>query len=168
MSEHVGIGTVVGSFSLDGRIKVAPMTDFDERFDKGRTVFLKGQPYEIGSCTWYNGQARLKLVGVDKVEQADALRGNVMTVPIDERPELQEDVYYTPDLIGLRVFDQDGTEIGTVEEVLPFPAHDLFRVGNALIPATKSFVKEISMAERTMKVELIEGMRPGDEPEDAR
>ena len=81
----------------------------------------------------------------------------------DERPELEEDEFTMAELTGLQVVTTKGEVLGKVDEVLPYPAHDILKVGETLIPLVKEFVKEVDVKGGRITVELIEGMRPGEE-----
>lgn len=41
---------------------------------------------------------------------------------------LQRDEYFIADLIGLKVQDEDGTELGTVKDVIETGANDVYEV----------------------------------------
>jgi 16S rRNA processing protein RimM len=66
------------------------------------------------------------------------------------------------DVIGLFVRDEQGNELGTLEDVLQYPAHDIYVVrggGREIqIPAVKEFITAIDIHARSMTVRLIEGM----------
>ncbi len=160
---HIRIGQIVGPFGLDGTVKVQTFTDFQERFEPGALLFIDSSPRKILSCHWKKGQARLRLEGVRSCEEAEALRWKFLTVPASDRPELDDNEYLSADLVGLRVIEA-GVEIGTVEEVVRTPAHDLLKVGGALIPAVQEFVKRVDLDEGVIEVELIDGLRPGEAP----
>ncbi|CAI5516939.1 unnamed protein product [Closterium sp. Naga37s-1] len=60
----------------------------------------------------------VRLKDVESTEQAEALRGSVMMVREEDRPELAEDEVYSSDLIGLSVLlKEGGAPIGVVEDV---------------------------------------------------
>ena len=55
---------------------------------------------------------------------------------------LQRDEYFIADLIGLKVQDEDGKELGTVKDVIETGANDVYEVEMAdgkslLLPAIK-------------------------------
>ena len=71
--------------------------------------------------------ARLKNIG--NRNQAEALGKGLLFVDRDCLPDLEEeDSYYHVDLIGLRVLDVDGQEIGEVIRVQNFGAGDLLEI----------------------------------------
>ena len=57
---------------------------------------------------------------------------------------------------------EEGEELGTVTDVLPYPAQDILQVGEIMIPLVKEFVKQIDEESGTITVHLIPGMRPGE------
>ena len=107
------------------------------------------------------------LTGVDSCEAAEDLKWAYLTALADERPELEEDEYVSADLVGLMVVE-DGKELGVVEDVVRSTENDLLKVGGVLIPAVRRFVKKVDIEGGTIEVELINGMRPGDDAEGAR
>jgi 16S rRNA processing protein RimM len=73
---------------------------------------------------------------------------------------LEEGEYRVEDLIGLEVFDTEGKLLGTLDEVIAAPAHDIYRVGEALVPAVSEFVKEIDAPGGKVVIAPIPGMFP--------
>jgi len=160
LSEYVVIGTVTGAFGLKGEVKVEPNTEFEERFEPGRRVRIGGVERQIVGCRWHQERALLLLEGVTDVDAAKALQFQRVEALASERPELDEDEYLLEDLVGLPVRTEDGTELGTVENVLAYPAQDLLKVGDLLIPFIEEFVLECDL-ESGLVVKLLPGMEPG-------
>jgi 16S rRNA processing protein RimM len=152
------VGKVVGTHGLKGLLKVLPLTDFPERFDVGKHVSIKGREYEITQSQWHNRQVRLGLKDIGTIELAEGLVGSEVTVDDSDAPELEEGEYLVADLIGLEVVDVSGRKLGTVDEVIDGAAHDVYRVGHALVPAVKEFIKSIDLAGGRMTVAPIPGM----------
>lgn len=165
--EPTRIGRVVGAFGLDGRVKIEPETDFAERFAKGAPMIIRGKEYRVVNTSWHKGQARVKLKGLDSVEDAEALQWEPVTVPAGSRPKLDRDEFYAADLIGLVVVTTAGRRVGKVTNLLPMPAQDLLQVGDVLIPMAKQFVKKVDLAAGTIVIDPIEGMLPGEIAEEA-
>ena len=157
METPIAIGKVVGVFGLKGFLKIWPDTDFPERFDEGRMVIIDGQERRIRETRWHKLQVRLRLEGVTRIEQAEALIGQEVYVPADDTPELEEDEFMIDDLIGLEVFDTTGRLLGTLDEVHR-GAQDVYQVGEALVPAVKEFIKEVDIAGGRMVIDPLEGM----------
>lgn len=159
MSEWIEIGQIVGALGLRGQVKVAPLTDFTTRFDKGNRVRIDDEWYEILECTWHRNRPTLRLTGLKKREDAEAMQWKYIKVPADSLPELDDDEYLLEDLIGCAVFTLDGESLGAVDNVLALPAQDVLVIGDIMIPVVEEFVKEILLDEKIIKVQLLEGMR---------
>ena len=68
---------------------------------------------------------------------------------------------FIADLIGCRVLDENGTQIGKIKDVLTMPSSDVYVIEGTkkcMIPAVKEFIREINVAEGFVRVHLIEGM----------
>ena len=53
---------------------------------------------------------------------------------------------------------KEGRPLGKVDQVLPYPAHDVLVVGKIMIPAVQEFVKEVDLEGKRIVVKLLEGM----------
>lgn len=135
------------------------MTDFFERFDPGNVLTIQGVEHEIEGARLQGGRLVLLLQGIADRTAAENLQWEYIEADEELDVELDEDEYFTADLIGMRVVTEEGEVLGEVEKVLPYPAHDLLVVDGIMIPAVKEFVKQVDLKGRRMVVHLIEGMR---------
>lgn len=126
-------------------------------------MFLRGQPREVQRHAWHKTLVRVWLEGIRSVEEAAPLVGELLYVPEEDLPPLEEDEYMVRDLIGLEVYDEGGRRLGVVEEVIEAPAHDLYRVGKAMVPAVKEFILSIDLETKRMVIRPIPGLFPDDE-----
>lgn len=157
------IGQIVGAFGLKGEVKVEPHTDFWERFEKGSRLRLKGNWVTVESMREHKGRPMLKLSGVNDATAAEGLQWEYLEAIITDRPELEEDEFFTEDLIGLKVVTVDGQELGEVDDVMALPAHDVLVIGEIMIPVVKEFVKDVDLDAERITVQLIPGMLPGED-----
>jgi 16S rRNA processing protein RimM len=157
-SDFVRIGRIVGSFGIKGQVKVAVETDFDQRFKPGSRVRLEQDWVEIKASSWHKGQLILKIVGVDDRTHADSLQWKSLSIPIDQRPKLDENQFFADDLIGMQVITDTGKALGTVDDVLAYPAQDLLQVGSVLIPMVHEFILDIDPEAKVIKIAPIEGL----------
>src|SRR5262249_42225787 len=134
------IGEAVAPFGLKGELKVNYETDFPERFDTLKQVCLRPRAaapklFKVERVRHHKGQVLVKLEGIESIDDADAWRGAKLQVPRTEAVVLPEGSYYAADMIGAEVYTKEGRLIGTLDRVLPYPAQDLYQVGDILIPA---------------------------------
>jgi 16S rRNA processing protein RimM len=163
MSEFLRVGRIVGSFGIKGQVKVEPLTDFPERMSPGSRIRLDDNWIEIERASWHKGQLILTIEGVPDRTAADGLKWKYLEAPATERPELDEDEFYTSDLYGLEVLTAAGERLGVVDDIIEGPAHDILVVGQIMIPTVKEFVKDVDLEAERITVELIPGMRPGED-----
>ena len=148
--EEIIVGKLGKVRGLDGSIKIIPLTDFDGRFDDLKEIFVGGKLMKIFRVTHIGDEIFVKFEGVDNRESARTLTNKMLTVPRSQAAPLDDDEFYTFDIIGCEVFDGD-KNIGTVTEVLKTGSNDVFLVQGdreILIPALKKIVKEINVADK--------------------
>ena len=69
-----------------------------------------------------------KLDGIDSIEQARSMIGKTVSVVRAQLEVLPENEYYWTDLIGLRVINLEGTELGKVKSLMATGANDVLVV----------------------------------------
>jgi len=152
--EEIIVGKLGKVRGLDGSIKIIPLTDFDGRFDGLKEIFVGGKLMKIFRVTHIGGEIFVKFEGVDNRETARALTNKMLTVPRSQAAPLDDDEFYTFDIIGCEVFDGN-KKIGTVTDVLKTGSNDVFLVQGdveILIPALKSVVTKIDIAAKKIFV----------------
>ena len=136
MSEWIEIGKIVAPQGLKGDLRVYPSSDFPERFTEPgkRWLLSPGQvepiSIELLSGRYVPGKGLyvIELAGIKSREQAEALRNSQLLIEKGDRPQLEADEYYVPDLIGLTVINQlNGKTIGKVINII-FAGNDLLEV----------------------------------------
>lgn len=158
--QYLEAGEIVNTHGIRGEVKINPWADGPEFLVDFDTLYIGGKPYAVESSRVHKTVVLCKLEGVDSIEEAQKLRGSVVSIDRDE-VELEEDAVFIADLIGLPVL-ADGVEIGKVEDVLTMPGNDVYVVKGQhsyMIPAVKEFLLDVNVEEGYVKVKLIEGMR---------
>ena len=162
--DYLTIGTITSPRGLRGEVNVFPHTDRPERFRVLESVWLGrgGQPSRkvaIESAADGGRLITLKLQGIDGREQAETLRGVDLLVPVSEAWPLPQGTYYHYQLIGLTVYDKDGTHRGQLTRVYPGPANDCFAVvpvgggREQLVPALRAVVLQVDLAAGRMVID---------------
>ncbi len=159
-TQFLDAGEVVGLHGVRGEIKILPWADSPDFLLQFDTFYLDGKPYPVTASRVHKTCLLVKLEGIDTPEAAVLLRGQ--RVRIDRTDySLPQGTVFIADLLGCKAFDEDGRELGTIQEVYPTPANDVYLIRGAheyMIPAVKEFVKELNVKEHYIRVHLIEGM----------
>jgi 16S rRNA processing protein RimM len=165
--ELITIGKIVGYFGYKGKVKVAPLTDFPERFDQLKQVKVnnKGQVYtmNVEDVKVHNDVILIKFTGIDSKEHAQEYRGSLLQIKENEIYPLPEGYYYHFQLKGLKVVDEKRGLIGELTDILETGANDVYAVkspyyGEILIPAIKEVIKKVDLENKTMEVDLLPGI----------
>jgi 16S rRNA processing protein RimM len=164
--DFVLIGRVRTAHGLRGEVAVEPVTDVVERFMGLRRVLVKrgDEIGEVGvaSVRSKGGSVLLRLEGTDTRDEAERLAGAELGVRRQDVWPLAEGTYYVFDLVGSRVIGDGDREIGRIDDVLRFPANDVFVVetskGEVLIPVTKNVIKRIDAANKLVVIEELDGL----------
>jgi 16S rRNA processing protein RimM len=101
---------------------VNPETDFPEdRFQPGAELFVdrggKIEALTVTTARFHRERPVIGIAGVETMNDAEALAGLELRVPVDKLAALPSGTYYRHDLIGCRVETQDGQVIGVVRNV---------------------------------------------------
>ncbi len=153
-------GEIVSTHGIQGEVKILPWADGPDFLLDFDTFYLKGKPYEVLSSRVHKTCVLARLKGVDTPEQAALLRRQVVSIDRSQ-VSLPQGRVFIADLIGCRVLDEEGREIGKIQDVLTMPSSDVYVIQGEkryMIPAVKEFVREINVREGFVKVHLIEGM----------
>ena len=150
-------GEIVNTHGVRGEIKMLPWLDSPEDMRGFTRCRIGGKDYAITACRVQNTCNLLKLEGVDTMEAAQALRGKTVTL---YREDMDEDVIFAGDLIGMEVFSQ-GERIGELTQVLDYPGNQVYVVKGEreyMVPAVKEFILSTDLDGNRMEVKLLEGM----------
>jgi 16S rRNA processing protein RimM len=148
----IRVGQVSGVFGIRGAVKVYPLTEFDDRFDAGSELHLRGVARTVEWRQQAAGALVLKLSGLDDRTAAEGLRGTYVEVPEEDRRPLGAGAWYVDQLLGLRVRSESGRELGALREVLERPANDVWVVrgegpdgAETLVPATREAILSVDL-----------------------
>jgi 16S rRNA processing protein RimM len=175
-NEWLEIGKIVNTQGLKGEVRIYPNTDFPERFmQPGQRWLLRPgmtepEPIELKSGRYLGNKGLyvVQFAGINDLTQAEALRDCRILVPESDRPQLADDEFHVPDLLGLEVFDQATQQlIGVVTDVIP-AGNDLLEVERAgstqadakteskavkvLIPFVKAIVPTVDLSQRRIEI----------------
>ncbi|MDQ3535928.1 MAG: ribosome maturation factor RimM [Bacteroidota bacterium] len=162
------LGFVIKPHGLKGEVVVQLDVDFPEYYKELESVFIsKNQekiliPFFIEKINLHPQKAQIKLEEVDTLEQAEALVGNEIYLPLSFLPSLTEDQFYFHEIIDFQVLDEDKGTLGYVQDVYQLPNQDLigmiYKQKEVLIPINDDTVKKVDRENKILFVSLPEGL----------
>lgn len=167
MEDLLQVGIITSTHGVRGEVKVYPTTDDSRRFRRLKEVVLdtgkEKMNLEIEGVKFFKQFVILKFKGLDNINDIEKYRQKSLYVTRKNAVRLQRDEYFIADLIGLKVQDEDGKELGTVKDVIETGANDVYEVEMAdgkslLLPAIKQCILNVDVENGTMQVYVLEGL----------
>ena len=167
MEELLQVGIITSTHGVRGEVKVYPTTDDPRRFRRLKEVVLdtgkEKMNLEIEGVKFFKQFVILKFKGLDNINDIEKYRQKSLYVTRKNAVRLQRDEYFIADLIGLKVQDEDGKELGTVKDVIETGANDVYEVEmtdgkSLLLPAIKQCILNVDVENGTMQVHVLEGL----------
>lgn len=167
MEERLQVGIISSTHGVRGEVKVFPTTDDVRRFKRLKEVILdtgkEQRVLEIEGVKFFKQFAILKFKGIDNINDIEKYRGQSLYVTRENAVKLKKDEYFIADLIGIKVQDEDGKELGVLNDVIETGANDVYQIEMAdgrelLLPAIKQCVLEVNLEEGFMKVHVLDGL----------
>lgn len=167
MEDLLQVGIITSAHGVRGEVKVYPTTDDPRRFRRLKEVVLdtgrEKLNLEIEGVKFFKQFVILKFKGLDNINDIEKYRQKSLYVTRKNAVRLQRDEYFIADLIGLKVQDEDGTELGTVKDVIETGANDVYEVEMAdgrslLLPAIKQCILNVDVENGMMQVHVLEGL----------
>jgi len=169
-----------------GELLAELFTDFPERFEERKQVFLASPGFEGEAAQaragevvafWLpvgknDGRIVLQFAGIDSITDAEKLAGLEVIVPNEERMPLNDDSVYISELIGCTVYDGP-IVVGVIADVqFPATADGTRRLDEAapllevastdgeeiLIPFAKAFVVGVDTKAKRVEMTLPVGL----------
>ena len=153
-------GKIVNTHGIRGEVKIQPWADSPEVLCALPALYIDGAPVALRSARVHKGNVIALLEGVSDVDQAMLLKNKVVWLNRDDL-RLPEGTFFLADLMGLRVIDEAGVELGVLREVLSPSRQQVYVVQGEreiLIPAVPEFILETNVPGGYIRVRLIEGM----------
>jgi 16S rRNA processing protein RimM len=128
VDSRVTLAAVAGAHGIGGEVRLKLFAESLDSLKRHERLFAGERPLTLTALRGGTGGAIARFSGIGDRDAAEALRGQLLTVPRDELPPLDEGEYYHSDLIGLPCESEAGEALGTVVAVENFGAGDLLEI----------------------------------------
>jgi 16S rRNA processing protein RimM len=161
------LGKIAKKFSFKGEVLAYLDTDEPELYENLESVFVECNkhlvPFFIETSSPHkNDFLRVRFEDVTTEEEAEALLGNDLYLPLSMLPKLSGNKFYFHEVIGFEVEDQRLGVVGKIQSVNDSTAQPLFEVLNGaveiLIPMIDHFLVQIDRENKKVVMNLPEGL----------
>ncbi len=167
MEDMLRIGVVTKPHGIRGEVKVYPTTDDVKRFDKTDEVILvaKGEnlTLHVEHAKYFKNMVILKFREFDNINEVEQFRQCDIMVTRENALPLKEGQFYFCDVIGAKVLDEDGLEIGIVKDVIETGANNVFSIETGggrevLFPIIPECIKKVDTKEGVVIAHVMKGL----------
>ncbi len=124
----ITLAAIVGAHGIGGDVRLKLFAESPESLMRHQRLFVGDRALRLLSVKGGPSGAIARFEGMKDRASAEALRGQLLTVPRSELPPLEEGEYYHADLIGLTCETEAGERLGTVVAVENFGAGDIIEI----------------------------------------
>lgn len=158
--EFLALGKVGRTHGLRGELWVDVWTDFPDRLQAGKAVFIGNKHREYVIRTFRQpARGLISFEGISTPEEAAVLVNQIIFGRTEDAPVLAEGNYYHHELIGIIVVNPEGEKLGQITEIIQTGANDVYVVHTSdeskpeiLIPAIKTVIISVDKAKNQMIV----------------
>src|SRR5688500_19728929 len=126
--EQVALAAVAGADGVGGEVRLKLFAESVDSLKRHETLTVGERSLKLASLRPGSDGAIARFGGISDRNQAEALRGALVTVPRSALPPLDEGEYYHADLIGLPCESREGETLGAVVAVENFGAGDILEI----------------------------------------
>jgi 16S rRNA processing protein RimM len=166
VDECFQLGYIIKPHGLKGEVDIFIDSDFPDNYTELESVFVSNHdtliPFFIEYIQVRGQKAIVKFEEIDAVEQSSELKGNTLHLPLSNLPPLVGNEFYFHEVLGFHVLDKKEGDIGPIHQILNYPNQDfmviLKETKEILIPINNDIITEVDKLNRTMSVDLPEGL----------
>lgn len=160
--EFLQVGRIVGTHGVRGMLRVEPWCDTADFLKDCRQFETDGgESLSVLQLSPHGNIVLLKAKGIDTVEQAERLRGRILSVHRDTF-SLPEGRWFVCDILGSEVFSADGAFLGTLADVLQTGANDVWEITkdgkSYLVPAIESVIVSVDTDSGKIVINPMKGI----------
>jgi 16S rRNA processing protein RimM len=156
---RLNVGRIGKAHGILGEATIEVRTDeAEDRFALGAQLETDSHGVlTVASARVHNGILLLGFEGIENRNQIELLRNELLYADVDiDAPGQDDDDYHVLQLIGCTAFLEDGSEFGTVTDVLNLPGQDVLAIetstGEAMIPFVHQLVPTVDISNKRMTV----------------
>lgn len=150
---------ILRAHGVRGEVRVEAIGGDPSRFAPGTKLETEDGVRSLTVRTARPGAGNVVLLGFDEItspNDAALLRGVYLCVDVDAARPLSDGEWFVWQLVGLRVLDTDGTDVGLVDDVESGVGNDVLVIRNGdtvhRLPMARDYVTAVDVAGGTVTV----------------
>ena len=159
------LGRITKPFGFKGEMVLFLDVDNPGDYATLDSVFVEQKgalvPYFIKSIRFNGGKALATFEDLTP-DQAAALAGHDLYLPLDLLPPLTGNQFYFHEVKGFSVIDDQHGNIGHIETIIEYPAQPLFQIMDGsteiLVPVIDQVIKKVDRGKRTIYISAPNGL----------
>lgn len=126
--DAVTLAAIIGAHGIGGEVRLKLFAEGVDSLKRHKQVRVGDRGLTLKSVKTGGGAPIARFAEIADRSAAEALRGQLLTVPRSALPSLEEGEYYHADLIGLPCESREGVPLGSVVTVENFGAGDILEI----------------------------------------
>jgi 16S rRNA processing protein RimM len=157
----IAVGRIRRPHGVKGEVIFEPYPEYSITLDIGKVILVgKGKkPYTIQSIRGMDRNLLISFKGLDDRDLVSLLRNQIIYLDSSELKVREDGGSYPHEVLGIKVVDEMGKQIGILHEVLLTGANDVYVVTTpegeeVLLPAIDEVVLKVDGEAKVMTVRL--------------
>ena len=159
------IGWILKPHGLKGEVTVLLEDDAPEDLSILKSVFLEQNkrlvPYFVHAVSARGKKVFIKFEDIDSFESAAKISKQAIYIPKSRRPKVVKGQFYSDEVIGFEVHDEEKGILGTIQEVMQAGPNKLLVMEHngkeVLIPINGPFITHVNKSKKRIDVNLPDG-----------
>jgi 16S rRNA processing protein RimM len=161
------LGYISKVHGLHGEVTAILDVDFPEDYQNLEHIFIEQKSRLVPLflehfALQFGNKVLAKFEDYNTIDEATALVGSALFLPLTALPELEEDQYYFHELVGYEVLDKTLGNIGEIKVIYDLQTQDLLGVDHkgkeVLIPIQDGIIEKVDKAAKKVFCQLPEGL----------
>ncbi len=162
------LGKIVKKYGIKGELLAKIDTDEPENYENLESVFLESKgkliPFFLNNSRLHKATTlRLDFEDVNNMEEADALIGKSIYLPLNSLPELTGNKFYFHEVIGFEAVDKNYGKIGFIKAINDLAPQAFFIIeddqkNEILIPVSDRFIEKVDREKKQLIFDTPEGL----------
>jgi 16S rRNA processing protein RimM len=159
MVKWIELGRIGAPFGIEGGLHIDSFTIPPETLFEYEDWTIRGKVYRVVEARPQGQRFVVFFEGIEDRDAAAKLTGSMIEVRRDELPPAGEREFYEADLIGLKVTNLEGVELGVVQHFVNGTAQPVMLIKGTrehLVPAVPQHLHKVDLQAGTILVDWPE------------